>query len=193
MTEKTALDFALDMFSVTLTCECGRSWSIKSKRVRPLLQTVCPKCHKVDQLDEPTAVRINLELNTAMKHVADRLGVAPIAVPMPKYRRPRRLRREPKGYPVGVVGESFYQPAIREMFIGDLVKIEPEPTNPHDAEALVVRSRHGKVIGYIPRQSFLMRLYHQEGGTCSARIFDITRNEEEGASYLGVVLDVMID
>jgi hypothetical protein len=100
--------------------------------------------------------------------------------------------REPQGYPVGLVGESHYQPAIRKLSVGDPVQIMAEPTNPYDPEAIVVRSKLGQVIGYIPRRSFLMRLFYQEKADCSAVVLNITK-AESGPSLLGVVVDVTID
>lgn len=193
MKQKTALDYALDLFSVPLHCPCGKTWRIKSRRVRPFLQTICPRCRAVDQLDEGTALRINHELNEAMEEVARRLGVPHNPIPMPKYRTPRiPLEPEPKGYPVGLAGESFYQPAIRRCFPNERVKLLREPNNPHDPLAITVFSKDGSKIGYIPRDSFLQQLIHDEGGGCSARILKLPTSKI-GTGNIGVVLDVVID
>jgi len=190
MPDKTALSYALDMFTVPLHCHCGRSWQIKSKRIRPQLQTVCPGCRAVSHIDAPTAIRINQELNDAMRQVADRLGVQHVPIPIPKHRAARAIKpREPKGYPVGLVGESFYQPAIHQCHPGDRVQLIPEPTNPHDPRAIMVVARDS-VIGYIPRSSFVQRLIYDERGEHDATILSL-KNDDDGG-HIGVVIDVEI-
>jgi hypothetical protein len=97
------------------------------------------------------------------------------------------MSTEPNGYPVGIVGESHYQPAIRKCRQGQSVSIVPEPTNQYDKRALRVVSAQGETIGYIPKSSFVQRLVHDEHRAVSARIHAINRVEK---GLLGVVLDV---
>lgn len=95
-----------------------------------------------------------------------------------------------KIYPVGIVGESNYQPAIGRCRIGDPVRFVLEPANPYDALAIAVVSGGGETIGYIGRDSFVRELIHVQGQAPSACIKDIDRAPN---GILGVVLDVDID
>jgi hypothetical protein len=60
---------------------------------------------------------------------------------------------------VNVAGESHYQEALRELAAGEgggQVRLEaeatlvPEPANPHDPNAVMVRIRD-RLVGYLPR------------------------------------------
>ena len=99
---------------------------------------------------------------------------------------------EPLGYPVGLVGESHYQKAIRRCSVGDCVHLFLEPTNPYDPLAIAVETEAGATIGYIPRNSFLQRVIHEEENGCSARILNLVR-DDAGLSHVGVVIDIEID
>ncbi|OYW45659.1 MAG: hypothetical protein B7Z08_04500 [Sphingomonadales bacterium 32-68-7] len=105
-----------------------------------------------------------------------------------KSKRPTRkvANQEPKGYPVGIVGESKYQPAIRRCRIGEPVSLFREPGNPHDPSAIAVVCARGKTIGYIARVSFVQRIVHRNEQSFQARILSldlVSRN-------VSVVLDV---
>jgi hypothetical protein len=57
-----------------------------------------------------------------------------------------------------IVGESKYQPALRTMLARDgrstTIRLEPEPENPHDANAIKVCDvATGATVGYIPREN----------------------------------------
>jgi hypothetical protein len=61
-----------------------------------------------------------------------------------------------------VVGESHYQSAIvrasrQARRVGERriirVRVEREPTNPHDPQAVRIVSNHGETLGYLPRES----------------------------------------
>ncbi len=95
-----------------------------------------------------------------------------------------------KKYPVGIVGESNYQSAIRGCRVGEPVEIAHELGNPHDEEALVVLTASGKVIGYVGRGSWLCEAVHGEGQGCTATILSI-----DGAKGgdLGVVVEVSMN
>jgi hypothetical protein len=92
-----------------------------------------------------------------------------------------------KLYPVGIVGESKYQPAIRRCFEGDPVNLVIEAGNPHDPKAVAVVSHRGETIGYIGRDSFVRSAIHTQGKWPTARIKSISSG---GKGQLGVVLNV---
>lgn len=100
---------------------------------------------------------------------------------------------------IPVAGESHYQDALRGLRdaldvlerdgYGFIAVLVPEPTNPHDANAIVVKTPPGETLGYVRAdvakdyQAFLLSL---EGPIeCSARL---TGGTEDRPS-IGVVLD----
>ena len=91
-------------------------------------------------------------------------------------------------YPVPLVGEKHYQPAIKASNVGDVVHFEPEPNNPHDPKAVLVTNGTGNVLGYLPRDGWLTRLIVDEGGMPLAQIKSI--NGHGRGKLLGVVLEV---
>lgn len=97
---------------------------------------------------------------------------------------------EAYGHPIGIVGESNYQDAIKRCKVGEEVEVVHEPTNPHDNRALAVLSKRREVIGYIPRKNWLQEAIHKEGRNCVAHIISIA-SPEQGLP-LGVVIDVFI-
>ena len=99
-------------------------------------------------------------------------------------------RSNAHGYRVGLVGESHYQAAIRASRVGERVQICHERGNPHDAGALVVKSRAGETIGYVPRSSWLREAIVEEDRGVAARIDTIGSG---GAGLLGVVLHVELN
>ena len=96
---------------------------------------------------------------------------------------------EPKPYPVGIVGEANYQPAIRRCSAGQRVQILHELGNPYDKHALVVVTEDGDTIGYIARDCWLQDAVHEEGRGCEAVIKEVST---AGAGKLGIVLDVCL-
>lgn len=88
-------------------------------------------------------------------------------------------------YPVGLVGESNYQAAIRQCSVGERVEVLHETGNPYDAHALVVCSPAFGKLGYVPRSSWLRAAIHDEGQACDAAIQEI-RTGADG--MLGVVI-----
>lgn len=62
---------------------------------------------------------------------------------------------------LSIVGESHYQPALlsitncspgQEVAFDCIAELVPEPTNPHDPHAVMVRIE-GKCVGYLSRQN----------------------------------------
>ena len=62
-----------------------------------------------------------------------------------------------EGYPQAVVGESHYQPALRDIRDAEgrefTAFLEVEPDNPHDSNAVRVVGPYGGTIGYLPRSA----------------------------------------
>jgi HIRAN domain len=100
-----------------------------------------------------------------------------------------KTRLTPRGYPVGIVGESNYQTAIKKCREGEAVTLLREPGNPHDQQAIVVVSARDETIGYVSRDSFVRGLVHEQEAGCDARILSIGG---DGQPFLGVVIDVVI-
>lgn len=93
-----------------------------------------------------------------------------------------------KVYPLGLVGESNYQPAIRRCSVGERVYVSEEINNPYDDGALAVERNGGAIIGYIPRNSWLREVVH-EGQSTEITVKSIS---DGGAGQLGVVVDVIV-
>lgn len=95
-----------------------------------------------------------------------------------------------KIYPVGLVGESHYQPAISRTHPGEPAYIRLEPDNPFDARALRVENNVGDIIGYIPKSSWLHRAIHDDGLGAAANIKAVSRPSKD--ALFGVVIDVTL-
>lgn len=126
---------------------------------------------------------------TPARHQAPPI-VEPVHAPL--HVDPNNAGDEPKGYPVGIVGESHYQPAVRQLREGQAICLVPEPTNRYDPKAIKVCTEAGQTIGYIAKDSFVQRLIHKERKSCSAVVQSINRTES-AKSMLGVVIYVTID
>ncbi|MEA3390052.1 MAG: HIRAN domain-containing protein [Pseudomonadota bacterium] len=92
-------------------------------------------------------------------------------------------------YSVGVVGEQNYQAAISLCKVGDRVALFHEIGNPHDEDAIVVLSRAGHTIGYIPRDCFVQQVVHDQGRACAAIIQKLTIGKRD---FVEIVLEVSI-
>jgi hypothetical protein len=102
---------------------------------------------------------------------------------------------------VNVAGESHYQDALREIVgpgaegevaVDTEALLVPEPSNPHDSNAVMVQI-DGKLVGYLPREEAVaygpaLKELGGRGrtGACEARIAG--RGGEAGTSNLGVFL-----
>jgi hypothetical protein len=93
-------------------------------------------------------------------------------------------------YSVGLVGESHYQAAVGLARPGDPVILAFEPDNPYDADAIVALDHAGRTLGYVPRDSFLQRILHDEGGNVAAEVKAVRAGN---SGKLGLVLDVELD
>ena len=80
-----------------------------------------------------------------------------------------------KQYPVRLVGEQYYDGACARARTGQEVSIFHEIGNPHDENALVAKNDLGETIGYIPRESFVQGVYHEQGRSVVARISERAR------------------
>lgn len=89
-------------------------------------------------------------------------------------------------YSVGLVGESYRQPAIRRCTVGDAVTLRHDVGNAHDARAIAAFARNQQ-IGFLPRDGWLTRAIIDEGKTVSATISSMAAS---GGGHTGVVLGV---
>lgn len=90
-------------------------------------------------------------------------------------------------YSVNLVGESNYQDAILALSAGDPVKLEHEPTNRFDPNAVRAADLGGRTIGYLERGSWLSdRII--SGKTAIYSEVEIVTGGEKGKPSRGVVL-----
>lgn len=92
-------------------------------------------------------------------------------------------------YPLGLVGESNYQAAIRQCSEGERVYICHERDNPYDDLALKVETRSGQTIGYIARSSWIRNAIHDEGRGATATVLSV---KDAGTGVMGVVINVTL-
>lgn len=97
-----------------------------------------------------------------------------------------------------VVGESFNNPdgssrqdEIRRCGVGESVRLQPEPDNPHDPNAVAVYSLRSVKIGYLCRAdaSYFMDATYEDGVCFEASIGCIGGGTPD-RPHLGVWLDV---
>lgn len=93
-----------------------------------------------------------------------------------------------RDYPVGLVGESFCQPAIRKCRVGEPVVLWHQTDNPHDDLAIAVSRINGDRIGYISRDSWLRDAIHRDQQGASAFVLGLN----SGRHGIGVVLQVSL-
>jgi len=129
----------------------------------------------------PTAV--------AISHTPPASDPAPPAAPTRSRKFTAVLPGTGRGFFIEVVGESHYQPQLRQLqaIAGtDPVRVllHPEPENPHDANAVAVKTFEGETLGYLTRedapryqQTLLALRERGQTGICSARLVggDATR------------------
>lgn len=93
---------------------------------------------------------------------------------------------EPIYYPIPLVGEQYYQPAVIKCRAGDIVDICIEQGNPHDELAVVARRRSGgETIGYIARDSFVQGVVHDQGRSIVAAVL---ANRPNPRGFMEIVL-----
>lgn len=95
-----------------------------------------------------------------------------------------------KIYNVGLRGESNYQPAIRQTDPRSPVRLRLEPKNPHDGKAIAVENSRGQTIGYIPADSFVKNIVHDQAKPVACHIESIGKASN---GKLGVVIIVEIN
>ena len=92
-----------------------------------------------------------------------------------------------------VVGESFYQPALKRLLKNEgrefTATVRPEPENPHDVNAVAVLAPSGDKLGHLSRgfaKTFQQKLLADRGTlTCAAKLI----GGEPGKPTIGVLLD----
>lgn len=108
-----------------------------------------------------------------------------------------------RSFPMEVVGESNYQKALIEIcgphnrYGHDQEQpaaIELEPSNPHDANAVVVKI-FGRVVGYLPREQakrvgLQMREEGLRSAVCSSRVQGGWRTNQYDEGHFGVRLAI---
>lgn len=94
-----------------------------------------------------------------------------------------------KQYPVRLVGEQHYDGACARSRTGQEVFILHEVGNPHDELALVAKNELGETIGYVPRESFVRGVYHEQGRSVIATITERARENGQWQITLGVEVD----
>ena len=93
------------------------------------------------------------------------------------------------GYPVQVVGESNYQSAVRTLRAGQPMRLVHEPNNPYDQRAVSVRTTRGKIVGYLPRGSWVTEVLLDQELPVDASVLEVSSGQ---AGQRGVVLHVVV-
>lgn len=75
-----------------------------------------------------------------------------------------------KEYTLRLVGEQHYEAACAAALVGDRVSILRETHNPYDRKAIVAKNDAGDTLGYVPRESFVQDVIHEQGRGISAEI-----------------------
>jgi hypothetical protein len=96
--------------------------------------------------------------------------------------------RPERSYAANIVGESHYQDAIRRCRPGDAAVLFREAGNPHDPRAIVVKTADGSTIGYIPRNSWLQAVVHDDDCGVAATIMAL-----HPGPHIAVVLEVAVN
>jgi hypothetical protein len=90
-------------------------------------------------------------------------------------------------YTVHLVGETHYQHVIRNLQPGTPVKLVADPENRHDPRA--VKAAHaGETIGYVERDSWLIRAMYDDRTAVASRVQEIIGGGP--GEMKGVVLEV---
>jgi len=87
--------------------------------------------------------------------------------------RPAARRAPARGLPINLVGEQHCAEAIAGCRRGDVALVWHEADNPDDDGALAVTDEQGRLLGYVPRYSFLRQAIHDDGKGCEARLRQI--------------------
>jgi hypothetical protein len=93
-------------------------------------------------------------------------------------------------YSIVLAGTSNYQDAIGKSQKGQRVDLIPEQFNKHDKQAVRAVTEHGRIIGYLPKDSWLKRLIFDEGKATHGRLMDVTGGTV-GKPTMGVLLEVV--
>lgn len=78
-----------------------------------------------------------------------------------------------------VAGVSFRQAELREVVEGDVLEVVVDDENPHDSNAVAVRTLDGTMLGFIPK-ALAPRLRATGGAQWPARIKDVLRGDTWG-------------
>jgi hypothetical protein len=99
--------------------------------------------------------------------------------------------------PTKLVGVSFKnsdggerQELIRGLKEGDVLTIEPEPTNPYDQYSHIIKSPEGKILGHVSRS--LAYELHEKVNKNNERIIGITEWKQTGGGKQTLGLNVLI-
>lgn len=82
-----------------------------------------------------------------------------------------------------------YRRAVASVREGDQIQAYREPDNPFDPDAILLTNARGEKIGYIPRDSFLKDVVHDEGRGFTALV---ARKRRRDDGETGVILEVEI-
>lgn len=102
----------------------------------------------------------------------------------------RAAASDTDAYPIGLVGESKYQPAIAKLRHGEPVLLMFEPDNPFDDGAIAAVDRRGNTIGYLPRDSWARRALLKERKGCTAKVASL---RQSNGGHRGVVIEVVLE
>lgn len=179
-----------------VSCKCGATVHIPAIGIDDGTEVSCPACTESWTIGADLAAEIEDELQDLIDEAVFDMDIDldddeddVIHFIIAKGRFPKKSERGPKGYPVNLVGEQYCQDAVERCKAGERVTLFREIGNPHDPDAIVVVSTRGEAIGYVPRDSFVQRVVHDENKGCRATIWKL----ESGArGFCEVALDLSV-
>ncbi len=80
-----------------------------------------------------------------------------------------------KNYPILLAGVSQYQAEIGRCRDLERVFLFHEANNPHDPLAIMVKTRRGETIGYLPMNNWLGNAIHRNGLGATAQILALKK------------------
>lgn len=178
-----------------LECDCGTVVPTSFIGMRDTTIILCPDCKSDLSLDPDEYEEMAEQFEDSVVALFHKAG---LGQPSQELIRFIQLHNrvpadgellEPKGYPVPLVGEQHYQDAIRHCSPGQPVTLYHEVGNPHDDDAIVAISAGGAKIGYVPRDSFVQEVVHDQGRGCAATILSVAPGSR---GFDEVVLDVTV-
>lgn len=92
-------------------------------------------------------------------------------------------------YFLRLTGVSHYQDALAETYENEAVRFFHEPDNPYDEMAIRVENVRERTLGYVPRNSWLRTVIHEQGRGVAGVVASVGMGR---ACLLGATISVTI-